>query len=173
MKADLEKKPVELCRDEDRLAYTDLVRMHSSRIFAICLGMLGNRHDAEDLAQQTMLKGLTDIKQLKDKGLFGQWISRIAKNLCVDFIRRQKCGENILAEHCNEDISSTQDYYELESALEKLPEDCRLILLLYYFDGKSTQTIGETLDLNQSAVHARMSRARKELRKLLAAEGCL
>ena len=53
MDATAEKTLVASCRNGDRAAYASLVKVHSGRVFAICLGMLGNRHDAEDMAQQT------------------------------------------------------------------------------------------------------------------------
>ncbi len=55
---------IESCRKGDRAAYAGLVREHSGRIFAICLSMLGARHDAEDVAQQTLLRGYMQIDSL-------------------------------------------------------------------------------------------------------------
>ena len=167
----LEKKLVASCRKADASAYTELVKAYSGRVFAICLGMLGNSHDAEDIAQQVLLKGFTDISRLQDNERFGAWIGRIAKNLCIDFIRRQKRRANGLAERAGPSQSGSKDYPELEQALAKLPAEERLVLMLYYFDGQSTANIAETLAVSQAAVHTRMSRARKELRKLLEAEG--
>jgi len=68
------------------------------------------------------------------------------------------------------DANSPRDYGELEAALGKLEERHRLVLMLYYFDGRSTGNIGDILNISESAVHARMSRARKQLRRLLEAE---
>ena len=98
MKGDLEKKLVASCRNADSSADTHLVKAYSGRVFAICLGMLGNTHDAEDVAQQTLLKAITNIKQLRRQEQVGAWISRIAKNLCIDFIREQKRRRSSLAE---------------------------------------------------------------------------
>ena len=171
MNGHLEKKLVASCRNGDASAYTGLVKAYSGHVFAICFGMLGNSHDAEDLAQQTLLKGFTDINQLRDDEQFGAWIGRITRNLCIDFIRRQKRKRNTLAQRVAAGQKSSKEYAGLEGALAKLPQDSRLALMLYYFDGRSTKTIAETLEISQSAVHARLSRARKQLRKLLDAEG--
>ncbi|MHC4464510.1 MAG: RNA polymerase sigma factor, partial [Planctomycetota bacterium] len=67
--------------------------------------------------------------------------------------------------------SSSRGYPELEDALARLPRRYRLVLMLYYFDGRSTENIAETLQINEAAVYARMSRARKRLRKLLETQG--
>ena len=62
MDSDLEKKLVAFCRNGDKSAYSRLVDAYSGHVFAICLGVLGNGHDAEDVAQQALLKGFVDIK---------------------------------------------------------------------------------------------------------------
>jgi len=171
LNSDLEKELAASCRNPDRSAYRDLIEAYSGRVFAICMGMLGNTHDAEDIAQQTLLKGLTNIKQVRDNEQFGAWISRIAKNLCVDFIRRRKCKRSILRGRADVYQSDSKEYPELKSALAKLPEEHRLALMLYYFDGRSTKAIAETLEISETAAQARLSRARKRLRKLLKTKG--
>jgi len=167
----LVKKLVVSCRYGDKLAYTGLVKPFSGRVFGICLGMLGNSHDAEDITQEALLKGFTDINQLRDSEQFGVWLGRIAKNLCIDFIRRQQFKRNAFVSRAEASRSSSKEYLGLEGALAKLPQHSRLVLMLYYFDGRSTKTIAETLEISQAAVQARLNRARKQLRKLLDAEG--
>jgi RNA polymerase sigma-70 factor (ECF subfamily) len=153
------------------LAYSGLVEVYGRRIFAICLGMLGDIHDAEDIAKQALLKGFTDIGQLRDSDQFGAWIARIARNQCIDFIRRRKREHEASGRRAAVSGSSSKEYPELEDALARLPRRYRLVLMLYYFDGRSTENIAETLQINEAAVYARMSRARKRLRKLLETQG--
>ena len=172
MNSDVEKQLVASCRDGDKSAYTGLVKAYSGCIFAICLGMLGNTDDAEDIVQQALLKGFTDINQLRDDEQFGAWLSRIAKNLCIDFIRRQRRKQSILFQQSYQHQSCSKEYHELETALAKLPQDYRVALMLYYFNGQNTEKIAEALEISRAAVHARLSRARKQLRKLLKSEGC-
>ena len=171
MKGDLEKKLVASCRNADSSADTHIVKAYSGRVFAICLGMLGNTHDAEDVAQQTLLKAITNIKQLRRQEQVGAWISRIAKNLCIDFIREQKRRRSSLAEQAVASRNNSREYPELKRALAKLSEEYRLALMLYYFDGRSTKAIAETLEISKAAAQARLRRARKQLRKLLETEG--
>ena len=171
MNGDLEKKLVAACRNGDRSAYVGLVKAYSGRVFAICLGTLNNAHDAEDIAQQTLLKAFTGIKQLRDDEQFGAWIARIAKNLCIDLIRRQRHKKNYFVEPTVAGQSSTKEYPELQAALSKLSEEHRLVLMLYYFDGRSTKNIAETFEISEAAVQTRISRARKQLREILDTEG--
>ncbi|MHC4890836.1 MAG: RNA polymerase sigma factor [Planctomycetota bacterium] len=167
----LEKKMVASCRNGNRSAYTGLVKLYSGRVFGICLGMLGNSHDAEDVVQETLLKGLANIKELRDDEQFGVWLGRIAKNLCIDFIRRQKFKRNAFVNRAKAGRGSSKEYPELEGALSKLPQDSRLVLMLYYFNGRSTRNIAETFETSEAAVQARISRARKQLREILDTEG--
>lgn len=171
MNGDLEKEPAAFCRYPDKSGCRDLVKTYSGRVFAICLGMLGNIHDAEDIAQQTLLKGLTNINQLRDNEQFGAWICRIAKNMCIDFIRVQTHRRSSLIKRFVTSRSSSKDYSELKSALAKLPEEYRLALMLYYFDGRSTRNIAEMLKVSEAAIYTRLSRAKNQLRKLLGNEG--
>ncbi len=150
--------------------YKELVKAQAGRVFAICLGMLGNIHDAEDIAQQTLLKCLTNIRQVRDGNHFDAWIGRIAKNLCVDFIRRQKSRRNAFFKHYRADHNNMKNYPELQCALTKLPEQDRIALMLYYFDGRNVKSVARTLTISEAAAQARLSRARKKLRKLLEAE---
>ncbi len=171
MNGRLEQELVAGCRNADNAAYTGLVKAHAGRVFAVCLGMLGNTDDAEDVAQQTLLKGLTDIDQLRDGEQFGAWICRIAKNLCVDFIRRQQRKRTALAQRYAPRARDSKEHPELQKALAELPEEYRLPLMLYYFNARSTKNIAETLEISRAAVHTRLSRARKQLRALLQREG--
>ena len=167
---DVEEKLVESCCNGEKSAYATLVKAYSQYVFAICLGIVGNIYDAEDLSQQALLKGFTDIKNLQDGGRFKSWIGQIARNLCIDFLRKQKCNQKGLAERFSENHGSSKEYPELQEALVRLQEEYRLALVLYYLDGQSTRNIAEMLRISQNAVQVRISRGRKQLRKLLAEE---
>ncbi len=170
MNGDLENKLVASCRNGDASGYASLAREYSGRIFAICYGMLGNTHDAEDIAQQTLLRGFANVRQIRRNEKFGAWICRIAKNLCLDFVRRQKRRQGSLAGRVTTSQSSSKEYPELMRALAELSEEHRLALMLYYFDGRSAKAVAEAFEISEGAAQARLSRARKQLRKLLQAE---
>ena len=168
--ADAEKTLVASCRKGDKAAYTQLVKVYSGRIFAICLGMLGNPHDAEDAAQQTFLKGFMEIGRLHNPERLGAWIRRIARNVCLDVMRRRRPRVVSMPLYEHDAPNGAEDYSRLEAALAELSERYRVPLLLFYFDGRSTKSIAEALGLTQGVVQTRLSRARKQLRELLQAE---
>lgn len=171
MDSETEKTLVASCQRGDRAAYEGLVRAHTGRVFAICLGVLGDRHDAEDMAQQTLLRGFMQIKSLRNSQRFGAWIAQIARNLCVDTIRRRKSQAASPPPVRDTANDETRGHRELEGAMAKLSPDYRMPLLLFYFNGRSTKSIAETLGISQAAVQTRLTRARKKLRDLLVAEG--
>jgi len=160
----------------DRVEYTNLVRNFSGRIFGICWGIHASREDAEDITQQTFLKGFSDIKQLREPDKFGGWIAQIARHICMDFLRRKKLHkaamEKIAVDDIGKETGIEPDKYEkLKEALAELDEEDRIPLLLFYFDGQSTKNIAEALELTIDAAQKRLSRARQKLRKILSTKG--
>lgn len=171
MNADEERELVASSKKGDKAAYAGLVKAYSGPVFAICLGMLGNRHDAEDMAQQTLLKGFVQIRTLRDSERFAPWIVRIARNLCVDVLRTRKRREVPVGPPDAPAAGDPDEYRRLERALARLQAEYRVPLLLFYFDGRSTQSIAETLGITPANVQTRLSRARRQLRHWLEREG--
>lgn len=170
MDAETERALIASCQKGDKTAYGPLVRAHSGRIFALCLSMLGDRHDAEDMTQQTLLRGFMQVASLRHSQRFGTWIAQIARHACIDAIRRRKSQTVRPVANGSEGEAGVRNYRLLEAALGKLDAKYRTALLLFYFDGRNTRSIGETLGISQAAVQTRLSRGRQMLRGLLAAE---
>jgi RNA polymerase sigma-70 factor (ECF subfamily) len=159
------------CRAVDRSAYELLIKRYYKRVFLICLGILGNVYDAEDIAQDTMLKGYVQISKLRDGSQFGPWIAKIARRLCINFIRRKKHAKKIVAEKAIQSNQSVTDNDNLQLAIKQLPQEIRLPLVMYYFDGQSVKTVAKTLDVSTSSVYLKLRTAVKELHNLLVRQG--
>lgn len=162
---------VQACKQGNTASYKLLVKRHYRHVFAMCLGILGNVHDAEDIAQDAMLKGLVKIKKLSRGEQFAAWILQIAKNLCIDFLRRRKRVKSLDPEQQMQAGQRSQDNHELEQAIRRLPQELRLPLVMYYFDGKNAKKIAGKLKISHSGVCQRIREARKELHKLLTERG--
>lgn len=158
---------VEACVAGDARAYAGLVRLHGKRVYAICLAMTGNAADAKDLAQEALMRGFTELGSLRDRDRFGPWIAAIAGNMCRNFIKKRSSREQTLAMHADCPCEDPNDLSDLRDVLQRLPEQFRIPLMLYYFDGHSTESVAASLGVSTEAVHTRLSRARRELRKLL------
>ena len=163
----LDETMVRACRDGDKAAYAVLVKRHYRHVFALCLGVLGNVHDAEDVAQEAMLKGMLKIQKLSKGEQFEAWILQIAKNLCIDILRRRKHVRLSAAEQLKQPGQKSGENHELEQAIRRLPQELRLPLTMYYFDGKNAKTIAGKLNISHSGACQRIRTARKQLHELL------
>jgi RNA polymerase sigma-70 factor (ECF subfamily) len=160
---------VELSGQGDHDAYAELVHRHLKRVFAICLGLLGDLTDAEDAAQEVFVKGFQKLASLRDAGRFAPWIDQVARNRCRDLLRaRRRNPERPLGSVVDSlPVAPGDDFSDLKGALARLPEEHRLPLMIYYFDGKDTTTLARELGLTQGGACARLHRARRQLRLLL------
>lgn len=156
----------------DRTAYAQLVRRHYKSVFLVCLGVLGNVHDAEDMAQDALLKGFEQVRQLRDGGQFGGWIVAIARNLSLNLLRKRKTTNRMLAaETPSEPEPPAASHEELQQAVARLPLELRLPLVMYYFDGQNVKGVARKLEISTSGVYQKLRSAIKELHELLTTQG--
>jgi RNA polymerase sigma-70 factor, ECF subfamily len=159
------------CRG-DRTAYAHLVRRHYQPVFLVCLGVLGNVHDAEDAAQDALLKGFERIRQLRDGSQFGGWIVAIARNLSLNLLRQRKTARPPLGlERPPEPRPPEGGHEDLAQAVARLPLDLRLPLVMYYFDGQDVKTVARRLEVSTSGVYQKLRTAITELHEILTAQG--
>ena len=167
MNAHLDESLVRACQRNDKTAYAVLVKKHYRHVFAMCLGVLGNVDDAEDIAQEAMLKGLLKIKKLDKAEQFESWILQIARNLCIDFLRRRKRTKALGIKQQTQPAQRTGGNHDLQQAIKRLPQELRVPLTMFYFDGKNAKTIAEKLDISHSGACQKIRAARKRLHEML------
>lgn len=166
-----DESAVRACQSDNKAAYAALVQRHYRHVFALCLGMLANVHDAEDVAQETMLKGFLSLRKLAKPQQFEPWILRIARNLCIDLLRRRKRIKIVPVEPEPISAPKAQDNRDLEAAIARLPQELRLPLTLFYFEHKDAGSIATKLNISPSLAYERIRTARKELHELLTERG--
>lgn len=162
-----ELKLVVAAKRGQKEAYAVLVKRYYRDVFAVCLGILGNVDDAEDIAQDTMLTGFLKIRKLHKANRFGWWILQIARNLCIDLLRRKKHVKAILAGYPMQSKQKVSQNQDIHRSIRELPLELRLPLVMYYFDNKSTKKIAERFDISHSSVCNRIREARIQLHNLL------
>jgi len=167
LNARLDNSVIRACQKGDKAAYAVLVKRHYKGVFALCLGMLGNVHNAEDATQEAMLKGFLRIKKLKRCDRFEWWILQIARNLCIDFLRRQKRIRASGVKEPRQTGHQTSDHDDLQQAVRRLPQELRVPLTMFYFDGKDARTIAGKLSISHSGACQRIRKARRQLHELL------
>ena len=155
----------------DKSAYAQLIRRHYGHVFMVCLGIIGNVDDAEDVTQEAMLKGFMQLSTLKNSSQFRPWISKIAKNLSINLVRRNRRNRQIIADKAMPPVGAKRQNERLKYAIEHLPQEIRQPLVMYYFDGRSVQSVANDMKISTSAVYSRLRSAIKELHRLLTGQG--
>jgi RNA polymerase sigma factor (sigma-70 family) len=153
---------------QNEAAYEPFVEEHYGHVFAVCYGVLLNVHDAQDAAQETMLKGLMELAEGNKPERFRAWLISVARNHCIDHLRRQKRRKPPDPEPPPTALQQNEKAeQDLEQAIRRLPGELRVPLLMFYFDGRNPQAIAENLNISYSGVCHRLRAARQQLHELL------
>ena len=155
--------------------FQELVLRHQKMVFAVAWSQLGNVELAEEAVQQTFVKAYTALASLKNTRKFRSWLATIARNASVSIgrTRRRELSNserwNIEPVAKRNSASSERANLtdELRETVAGLPEAYRQVLTLFYLEDQSVKLVAKTLDLTESAVKTRLSRARKVLRQEL------
>ena len=163
----------------DDSAFEQLMLAQQKQVYNLCLRMSGNPEDAFDLSQEAFLRAWRALAQYQFEAEFSTWLFRLTRNVCIDFLRKQKRQPTV-------PLETEQDGETLElplpdsapgpeeltlhdekrrvlaEAMQALPEEQREILILRY------ERIAEILDLQLGTVKSRLARARMQLKKILA-----
>ena len=179
-----ERQLIECAAAGDAVAFEKLVTQYEKLVYSVAFRMTGNREDALDLSQDTFVKVWKSLTFFKFESSFSTWIYRIAGNVCLDFLRRQKRTQSLTVsedevqldvpddQHDPERMTLEQDAEaELTEALASLEPEYRAALTLRAVAGMSYQEIADALDVQPGTVKSRISRGREHLRKKLAARG--
>lgn len=146
--------------------------------YRVARGVLRNTADAEDVAQEAMLRAYRQFDRLRDRTRFRAWLVRIAFRLALDRLRsgkRREVRDTLWSqpEHhppaANaEDLAVSQEFQaHLDNALAELPEKLRLVLLLAAMDGHTIDEIAGMLDISTGTVKSRIFYARRKLAEKL------
>ena len=172
----------------DRTAFACLVEPHMRRTYHVALKITRNREDAEDASQQTLLKAFAKIKQFQGNAQFSTWLTRIAMNEALMLIRKRRSEDSHLtyendtaegpavtetvciAETAHPDaLYAVKEHHDaLRSAIQGLRGTLRVVVWMLGIEEHRSKDAAKMLNLSQSAVKLRFSRARRELRACLA-----
>src|SRR5713101_1459150 len=149
---------------------------HLRRIFLQIYRIVGNTADAQDLTQEAFIKALQRQEQLKDEQKAAHWLSRIATNTAIDFLRRHgrmtQCEVDVHTESSEESPeelllrSEHRDY--LEDGLRLLTARERAALVLRDVEGCTAEEVAKRLDCSKATVRSHIANARIKLRRYMA-----
>lgn len=176
-----DRELVRRAQADDREAFEELVRRHQHRVFAVAGGILRQREDVEDIAQQVFVKAYFSLKRFDQRAAFSTWLYKITVNECWDLLRKRKVRPLVYESDLNEEqarqygateekANTAPDIGEqlasrehVENLLEVLDPRDRTMLILKEVQGFSVEEIAEILDLNANTVKVRLFRARRRM----------
>ncbi|MGD9546061.1 MAG: RNA polymerase sigma factor [Candidatus Krumholzibacteriia bacterium] len=175
---------LERCREGDELAWEMLVRQQQGRVCSIAYSYVGEQDEAFDLAQDIFVRLYKSLDTCTDPEKFPAWLTRIARNACIDHLRRRKARpprQDIPADEMTNLAAETptpEDEWFRSSrqkmvhrALQQLSEINREIIVLKDIQGLPLEEIAGMLDLPLGTVKSRSSRARIELARTITGMG--
>ena len=176
-------------RSGDLAAFEVLVTRYEKKVYALAWRILRDRHDAEDITQQTFMNAVEHLGGFREEARFSTWLFRIATYAALKVIRKRKGLDTVSLEAATEPdatgsisrpefIADWRDSPErlvegreagrlIEEALDQLDEKHRLVFLLRDVEGLSVRETAESLKISEANVKVRLLRARLQLRERL------
>jgi RNA polymerase sigma-70 factor, ECF subfamily len=180
-----DRELIRSCLRGDRRAYKVLLARYQDPIFNYCQRMIKDSGQAEDIAQEALVRTLTRLENYDERYSFSAWVFKIATNLCIDHLRKAKR----IAYSLDQDIQGSDGSYHrevaattpdpsqrtlaseqmrmLDEAVDELPEHYRSILLLRHREELSYEEIARILELPIGTVKIRIHRAREQIKRRL------
>jgi len=178
-----DEKLVALALAGNDAAAAELVRRYSTPLYNFAFRFTGNREEAQEIAQDALVKALKNMDRFDPRYKFSTWIYRICRNQAIDRQRRRRptaeLNEAITPDpgHAHpegggtcspeEGAMRTERNEQLHRALDTLGHKYREIIVLYHFSGLTYRDIAETLQIPQGTVMNRLFRARNKLREAM------
>ncbi len=149
-------------------SFVALCRRYYPALVAIAHAVLGDRHLAEDAAQEALAKACRRLDGLKSPSRFGAWLAAICRNEARNILRRRPRVESLGERDVPADMPGPDPHAEaVTKALDTMPPESREILYLRYRSELSYQAISDMLGISPEAVHGRLRRARQEVQQRL------
>jgi len=177
-----ERQLVRRAKNGDLEAFMVLVKRYEKPIYQLIYRLAGNREDAADLTQETMLRAFKGLSEFREKASFHTWLHRIAVNLSLNFLKKNRLQRNqleYLDQRINEDTGLSTDMMaetwpateelkkKLDEALNELPLIYKATFSLVVFQGMSHREAAEALGCSEGTVSWRIHEVRKMLREKL------
>lgn len=157
--------------------WDEVVRQHSARVYRLAYRLSGNAHDAEDLTQETFVRVFRSLANYTP-GTFEGWLHRITTNLFLDLVRRRQRirfdalpddGDRLAGDEQSPEQAFSDTHFDsdVQTALDALPPDFRVAVVLCDIEGLTYEEIAATLGIKLGTVRSRIHRGRLQLREAL------
>ncbi len=167
----------------DEMAFRELVERYQNKVFSIIYGILRNRNDAEDIAQQVFAKVYSSIGNFDSRSSLLTWIYKITVNECYDYLRKKRVRKLVYESDISEEDTRLMENSEvtqdrgvpadvrlaqrdlLLKLLEKISDEDRTLILLKEVEGHSVEELAQRTGMNENTVKVKLFRARQKLLK--------
>ncbi|UCG92232.1 MAG: sigma-70 family RNA polymerase sigma factor [candidate division WOR-3 bacterium] len=164
-------------KNGDCEAFNPLVERYKLALYKLMYRMVYNRDDAEDLVEEAFIKAYRSISRFEIGRPFYAWLSRLAVNNAINFLRKKKRGhleplewsEHRLVAEKQNPVAMTREKMlkeRINKAMAQLPQEYRTILVLRVNDELSYEEISEVLKIPKGTVMSRLARARQRLKEI-------
>lgn len=158
----------------EREAFSELVRTHERRAYAVARAIVVNHEDAEDAVQEAFLHAYRALHRFLPDQAFGAWLHRIVANAALDITRRRKVRDadelpETVASPFRDPAESSELRRRLTDALNSLPARQRAVIVLHDVEGFKHSEIGVTLGIPEGTARSDLHYARSRLREVLGA----
>ncbi|MFK7809514.1 MAG: RNA polymerase sigma factor [Saprospiraceae bacterium] len=171
--ADTHRDIVEACKSGQRSAQYTLYQNYSAAMYNICLRMLRNELDAEDVLQSSFMDVFAKLHTFRFDASIGSWIKRIVVNNCINFLKKKRLQLEEL-DDSHQPVQEEKENPELpysinqiQEAIYQLPDGYRVVFSLYLMEGYDHKEIGEIMGISEATSKSQYSRAKKKLREVL------
>jgi RNA polymerase sigma-70 factor (ECF subfamily) len=161
---------VRRARRGSRSAAAELFERHWNRAWRVALAITQNRAYADDAAQQAFERAYRGIAAFDGRSSFATWLHRIVVNQALNTLRQERRRAEPVQAESRGFGTADERFDELADALEALPEERRLVLILRYWLDLTPPEIGDLLEIATGTVHSRLARGLEDLRKELEVE---
>ena len=165
------------------MAFERLYQLHSRRVYSLCLRMVGNTAEAEDLTQEAFLQLFRKISTFRGESAFSTWLHRLSVNVVLMRLRKKSAAETSLEEVTEPDeesggprrdfgapdlrLSGSIDRLNLQRAVEQLPPGYKSVFVLHDVQGYEHNEIAEIMGCSIGNSKSQLHKARMRLRELL------
>jgi RNA polymerase sigma-70 factor (ECF subfamily) len=166
---------IDRCRVGDSKAQFELYKLYYKPMYNVCLHLIGNEVDAEDVMQEAFLKAFTKIDTYEGKVSFGAWLKKIVVNRSLDELKKRKVKFVELNEKIPDEEPVSLNVSEiqmekLKKSIQQLPDGYRVVLSLYLLEGYDHEEISQILGISNVSSRSQFMRAKQKLREILQKE---
>jgi len=163
---------IDQCREGSQKAQFQLYKLYYKPMYSVCMRIINNETEAEDVMQEAFLKAFTKIESYKGEVSFGAWLKKIVINRSLDYLKKRKVKFEEINDRTNKIVDYQMETKEvnvkvIKDAIQKLPDGYRVVLSLYLIEGYDHEEISEILGISNSNSRTQYLRAKNKLREIL------